>query len=87
MNNTIRKLLALLAGVLILSCVLFACAEDIPADTTSLTETTEQIITEAIETEPPAPEFYDIVTGGICSYKIVSLTSEANWLPGQGLNL
>ena len=71
MNNTIKKLLALLAGVLILSSALFACAEDIPADTTSLTETTEQIITEAIETEPPAPEFYDIVTGGICSYKIV----------------
>ena len=55
MNNTIKKLLALLAGVLILSSALFACAEDIPADTTSLTETTEQIITEAIETEPPAP--------------------------------
>ena len=71
MNTTIKKLLVLLAGILILSSALFACAEDIPADTSSFTETTEQIITEALETEPPVPEFYDIVTSGICSYKIV----------------
>ena len=63
MNNTIKKLLALLAGILILSSALFACAEDIPTDTTSLTETTEQIITEAPETEPPAPSEYTILSG------------------------
>lgn len=71
MNNTIKKLLALLAGVLILSSALFACAEDIPADTTSLTETTEQIITEAIETEAPAPSEYTILSGKEGLFSIV----------------
>ena len=71
MNNTIRKLLALLAGVLILSSALFACAEDIPADTTSLTETTEQIITEAPETEAPAPSEYTILSGKEGLFSIV----------------
>ncbi len=71
MNNTIRKLLVLLAGVLIISSAFFACAEEIPAETTSVSDSAEQGLTEPSETEPPAPEFYDIVTGGICSYKIV----------------
>lgn len=71
MNNTIKKLLALLAGVLILSSALFACAEDIPTDTTSLTETTEQIITEAPETEAPAPSEYTILSGKEGLFSIV----------------
>ena len=71
MNNTIRKLLALLAGVLILSSVFCACAEDIPADTTSLNETTEQIITEAPETEAPSPSEYTILSGKEGLFSIV----------------
>ncbi|MBQ2716154.1 MAG: MBL fold metallo-hydrolase [Clostridia bacterium] len=71
MNNTIRKLLALLAGVLILSSVFCACAEDIPADTTSLNETTEQIITEAPETEAPSPSEYTILSGNEGLFSIV----------------
>ena len=71
MNNTIKKLLALLAGVLILSSALLACAEDIPADTTSLNETTEQIITEAPETEAPAPSEYTILSGKEGLFSIV----------------
>ncbi len=71
MNNTIKKLLALLAGILILSSALFACAEDIPTDTTSLTETTEQIITEAPETEAPAPSEYTILSGKEGLFSIV----------------
>ena len=71
MNNTIKKLLALLAGILILSSALFACAEDIPTDTSSITETTEQIITEAPETEAPAPSEYTILSGKEGLFSIV----------------
>lgn len=71
MNNSKRSFLLLLAGILILSTLFCACSEDIPADTTALPEATEQIVTETPETEPPAPEFCNLVTGSICSYKIV----------------
>ncbi len=71
MNKTIRKLLILLSVICILSLLAYGCAEDLPAETTASPDTTEQIVTEAPETEAPAPKLYDFVIGGNALFKIV----------------
>ena len=69
MRKISSKLLVLLSIICILSLLALGCIESIPEET--LPETTLQTVTEAVETESAEPEFYDIISGGVCSYKIV----------------
>ncbi len=71
MSNNIRKLLILLSVICILSAFLCACAGGVSDETTAFTGTTEQVVTEAPETEPAGPEFYDFVTSGVSNFRIV----------------
>lgn len=64
------KILSLIFAILMLAAIFCGCVEDIPSDTTASAQT-DVTTAEVIETEPPAPEFYDIVKNGVCLYKLV----------------
>ena len=75
MDNTYFKKIAFLLSLLLAITVFFVSCSDggegeLTDNPQSSENATEGIGSEA-ETEPPAPEFYDIVSGGVCSYKIV----------------
>ena len=65
-----KRLLLLISIIFIFSAIFFGCAEEIPSETTVSSEATLLPDTEAVETEPAAA-FYEIVTNGVCNFKIV----------------
>lgn len=74
MNTYFKKIAFLLSLLLAITALFSACTDSGDGEPTDPPQSSEYVTeaeTEPSETEPSAPEFYDIVSGGVCAYKIV----------------
>ena len=70
MKTNTKRILTLISLLLLICTILVGCTEDVQSEETT-SALTEIVTTEALETEAPAPQFYDIVKDGVCLFKLV----------------